>query len=234
MSPSDPAVSARTRQNPAKAASGHGMMHTRDYGTGGAYAFRERVGGVVPGYAGHRPGARDISHKMAYGGVPTFNHPRSRTPPGQGSRLDNRPTTSFQEYAQGWKVPEERPNEEYRDSVGGLLAGYTGFVPHSRTHFGSSHVGGLANVGYRAHLPQRGHEASVNGLNVQKQVDHSLRTQRTHAPVVGYQGHLPLANDAYGISYWRKGGSETERSTATTQPSGGDAHLYSAGWSRGR
>ena len=77
----DPAKSARTQLNPAKAAAGHAEMHTRNYGVGAAYTFRENVKGVMPGYAGHRPGARDISHKMAYGGVATFNPPSSRTPP---------------------------------------------------------------------------------------------------------------------------------------------------------
>ena len=50
-------------------------MCASEYGTGAAYSFRESVGGVVPGYAGHRPGARDVHHKMAFGGVPTFNDP---------------------------------------------------------------------------------------------------------------------------------------------------------------
>ena len=56
----------------------------------------------MPGYAGHRPGAQDVHHKMAYGGVPTFINPRARTPPGQGAQLSNRPTTSFQEMGCGW------------------------------------------------------------------------------------------------------------------------------------
>ena len=121
----------------------------RSYGTGGSYTFRERVGGVLPGYTGHRPGARDVHHKMAFGGVPTFNHPRSPVPPGQGEHLHNRPTTGFQEYGRGWKVPEENlSTDRFRDEVGGVLCGYTGFVPNARTHMGSSHVGGLAHGGY--------------------------------------------------------------------------------------
>ena len=57
----DPAKSARTQLNPAKAAAGHAEMHTRNYGVGAAYTFRENVKGVMPGYAGHRPGAREDS-----------------------------------------------------------------------------------------------------------------------------------------------------------------------------
>ena len=183
----DPAQSARTSLNPAKAAGGHVEMHTRNFGTGAAYTYRESVRGVVPGYAGHRPGARDVHHKMAYGGVPTFNPPSSRTPPGQGRRLDNRPTTAFQEYGRGWKVPEERPNETFRDAVGGVLAGYTGFVPSARAHFGGSHVGGLTDVGMRGHVAQRGHGSRVERLHADKELAVGARTLRTAAPVVGYQ-----------------------------------------------
>ena len=56
----DHARTARTTLNPAKAAGGHAEMNSRNYGTGAAYTFRERVGGVMPGYSGHRPGARDV------------------------------------------------------------------------------------------------------------------------------------------------------------------------------
>jgi len=209
--PSDPAKSARTTMNPAKAASGHALMHTRDYGTGASYTFRDSVGGVVPGYAGHRPGARDVHHKMAFGGVPTFNHPRLRTPPGQGARLDNRPTTNFQEYGVGWKVPEERPNENFREAVGGVLSSYGGFVPHAQSHFGSSHVGGLSNAGVRGHVAQRDHHPAVERRHADKELDLRGRTRLSAAPVVGYQGHLPKAIDAFGTSYWRSSTPDVQR-----------------------
>jgi len=211
--PADPAHQSRTQLNPAKAAGGHAMMRSRDYGTGAEYNFREAVGGVMPGYAGHRPGARDVNHKMAFGGVPTFNPPSQRTPPGQGARLDNRPTTAFHEYGVGWKMPEERGNEDFRATVGGVKVGYTGFVPGARTHHGSSHVGGLAAVGYRGHLAQRGHEAAVERMHADKELDLSQRTLRTASPVVGYQGHLPKAMDAFGTSSWRATSPDVARET---------------------
>ena len=184
----DGAKAARTMLNPAKAAAGHSMMNTREYGTGGSYEFREAVRGVVPGYAGHRPGARDVHHKMAYGGVATFNDTRgTSTPPGQGARMGNRPTTTWQETGRGWKVPEERPNENFRDAVGGVLVGYTGFVPGARTHQGASHVGGLANSGARGHDAQRGHGQEVMRNHADKKIDMTTRTLRSASAIVGYQ-----------------------------------------------
>ena len=200
----DGAAVARTTLNPAKAAGGHSMMQTRDYGTGEAYSFRERVGGVLPGYAGHRPGARDVSHKMAYGGTPQFNNPHDPPVPGQGQHLDNRASTNFQEYGKGWKVPDDTlSTDRFRDSVGGVLVGYTGFVPNARTHFGSSHVGGLSNVGRRGHVAQRGHSAHVERMQADKGLSLSARTLRTSTPAVGYQGHVPRAMDAFGMSHWK-------------------------------
>uniref|UniRef100_A0A7S2N7L8 Uncharacterized protein n=1 Tax=Haptolina brevifila TaxID=156173 RepID=A0A7S2N7L8_9EUKA len=63
-------------------------------------SHRERAGGWMVGYSGHRPGARDITHTMAGGGVPLFHRPEgSRQQLGQGIALDHRPTTAFQEIA---------------------------------------------------------------------------------------------------------------------------------------
>ena len=200
----DPASVSRRTLNPAKAAAGHSMMHTREYGTGEPFSFRERVNGVVPGSAGHRPGARDVHHKMAFGGVPTFNDSSDPPVPGQGRQLRNRPTTSFQEYGKGWKVPHETlSTDRFRDAVGGVVAGYTGFVPNARTHFGSSHVGGVSDVGRRGHFAQKGHAAQHERMQGDKELDVSARTLRSSSPAVGYQGHLPRAMDAFGISYWK-------------------------------
>ena len=43
-----------------------------------------------------------------------------------------------------WKAPAEpSPTQKYLVSSGGVKIGYTGFVPHGRKHFGSSHRGGV-------------------------------------------------------------------------------------------
>jgi len=212
--------------NPAKAAGGHAEMGSRNYGTGAAYTFRESVGGVMPGYSGHRPGARDVHHKMAFGGMPVFNDirtgmpPNRPVPPGQGAHLNNRPTTAFQEYGRGWKVPDETlSTDTFRESVGGVLCGYTGHVPNTRTHYGSSHVGGLARVGSRGHVAQRGHNGHNERMQADKELDLSARTLRAASPVVGYQGHLPKSQQNFGTSYWK---------SESPDPARTQADLYSA------
>ena len=61
----DPSSVARQTFNPCKAAAGHARMNTREYGTGEPYKFREQVGGIMPGYAGHRPGSRCTHRRPA-------------------------------------------------------------------------------------------------------------------------------------------------------------------------
>ena len=225
----DPASVARTTLNPAKAAAGHAGMHTREYGTGGAYTFREAVGGVVPGYAGHRPGARDVHHKMSFGGVPAFNPPRVSYPPGQGAHLDNNPSTHWQEIGRSWKPeePGDSKSDAFRDTVGGVLCGYTGFVPNARTHYGSAHVGGLSQVGSRGRLAQRGHSGRVERLQGDKGLEVGRRTESASAPVPGYQGHVPQAQDAFGTSHWRGVPPNAERAQSARWMSK-DARAYEA------
>ena len=110
-----------------------------------AQSFIERVGGVVPGYAGHRPQARDIVAQPACGNVPFKMEPR--TMPGQGEHLRNRPTTSWTSFltdGTGKKVMLDKPSvtDVFKHSMGGVKFGYTGHVPQARSHFGTPHHGG--------------------------------------------------------------------------------------------
>jgi hypothetical protein len=209
----DPSSLARTTLNPAKAAAGHAEMNSHNYGTGAPYTFRVRVGGVMPGYSGHRPGARDVAHRMAYGGVPTFNAAPVRRPPGQGQHLSNNPTTSWSEIGHGWKErePGDSRSDEFKGAVGGVLCGYTGFVPNARTHCGSSHVGGLADAGHRGRYAQRGHQGHVERLQGDRELNVSARTERASVPLVGYQGHVPKAMESFGTSHWRDGAVSARR-----------------------
>lgn len=201
----DPARVARVTLNPQKEAAGHAYMDTREYGTGAPYTFRQRVGGVMPGYAGHRPGSREVHNKMAFGGVPTFNPPQLRRPPGQGMALDNRPATSFHEIGRGWKdeEPGDSRTDSFRDRVGGVLVGYTGFVPNARTHCGGAHVGGLSQVGQRGRSAQRGHHGSVERLQGDRELSLSARTERACRAPPGYAGHVPRAMGSFGMSHFR-------------------------------
>lgn len=122
------------------------------------YAFLERVNGVVPGYSGFRPGAKTICFKSGYGGVPRptgssrvsdgsrewVRNPMPPPAPGQGENLSKKPTTSWMELGTEWKeAAPPSANQKYLVASGGVKMGYTGFVPHSRKHFGSSHKGGV-------------------------------------------------------------------------------------------
>ena len=126
-------------------------------GEGEAYAFLSKVNGVVPGYGGHRPGAAAVCSASAYGGVPHpkgaqchapgdwRQAPHSGLQAGQGDRLRRGcATTQWMELGTEYKPPEPpSPNQNYLAASGGVKIGYTGFVPHSRRHFGSSHRGGV-------------------------------------------------------------------------------------------
>uniref|UniRef100_A0A7S2HEH4 Ciliary microtubule inner protein 2A-C-like domain-containing protein n=1 Tax=Haptolina brevifila TaxID=156173 RepID=A0A7S2HEH4_9EUKA len=141
---------------------------------------------------------------MPFGGMPQFTPPQLTRPPGQGVQLDNRPATTWQEYGRAWKneEPGDSRTDAYRDTVNGVLVGYTGFVPNRRTHVGTAHDGGLARVGSRGRLAQRGHGGAVERLQGDKECMTNKRTERTAKPMPGYQGHVPQAIDSFGTSHW--------------------------------
>ena len=65
------------------------------------YVYADAVGGIVPGYGGHRPGSQNVHGYTAFGGVPpTLESDRA---PGQGWSIDNRSTTSFEEVGHVYK-----------------------------------------------------------------------------------------------------------------------------------
>ena len=91
-----------------------------------ARAFRERVGGIMPGYSGHHPGAREPFAGPSQGGVP-FKMEQDHTP-GQGHRLDNRPTTTWTAYVRGGdgeKMNQVAPSgtDIFRGQTGGVKLG---------------------------------------------------------------------------------------------------------------
>ena len=65
--------------------------------------FVEAVGGVLPGYAGHLPGAINTSGESTYVGVPQTLEPGLA--PGQGTlnTLQHRGTTAWQEIGEPYK-----------------------------------------------------------------------------------------------------------------------------------
>lgn len=105
------------------------------------HSYREVVGGIIPGYAGHRPGAEAIHGESAVGGVPgTLQESHA---PGQGWSVDRRDTTYFKELGADYKHHSLDKAEAFRQVVGGVKSGYHGHVPGAQNHIGSAHVGGV-------------------------------------------------------------------------------------------
>ena len=101
-------------------------------------AFSEKKSGVMPGYAGFRPGARDHYASQAYGGIV---HDGAS---GQGR--------NEQEKA-GWDKGRGGPGVDYKGIVHGLVPGYTGHVPEAICKSGTSHFGSIVPA-----AAQLGHE----------------------------------------------------------------------------
>lgn len=80
------------------------------------HGFKEAKGGMMPGYAGLKPGAKDNIASSAFAGVPL-------SPPKAAPKQDD-------------------PNS-FRAKAGGVLPGYTGFIPGAADKHGGSHYGGI-------------------------------------------------------------------------------------------
>jgi hypothetical protein len=166
------------------------------------------TGNVVPGYSGHRPG--DIHH---FGTVPRFVPPSTaqpRSPYKQDIARVHRPTTAWQEIAAPTAMPHRphqalQPTEDrtdpYKEAVGGVVAGYTGHVPGSQTHFGTpACAGGLIDAGSRPHTAQRDHEHTRLG-DLSKEFVEETSERAIHS-VPGYGGHCPGEQHAFGTTFW--------------------------------
>ena len=96
--------------------------------------YKTRVQGVMPGYGGFRPGARDECGFATVGGIKRFGQTESR-------------------------VPHVNPKPDFVDSVKGVLPGYTGYVPQAKQTHGISHYGNLqgGHHNLRPAGPQTGH-----------------------------------------------------------------------------
>lgn len=102
--------------------------------------YKQKVQGVMPGYGGFRPGARDECGAATFGGIKRF---------GQGQN----------------RGAHEAPKPDFVPQVRGVLPGYTGYVPTSKNTHGVSHYGGIAGGHHNmpASGPQKGHGNAVKG-----------------------------------------------------------------------
>lgn len=119
----------------------------------------------------------------------------------------------------GEKVAGDEGPVSYRSEVGGIIAGYSGFRPRSRDHFGESTFGKVPHfqgpktwrqestargsasqqdfglsAGYERFAPESGKYG--NSDTCQKAVtERSFRTVEARGVLPGYKGHVPRARD---------------------------------------
>ena len=141
--------------------------------------YMSHSNGCVPGYTGFRPGARDVANVTAYGRVPK-------------DMADGIKEREFH-----WERGPTEPPVSFRDTVGGVMPGYAGFVPNATEKHGTSHYGKLhPNMKEPVPLAQAGH--------ADQYVTKECAVNISSMP--GYQGHIPQARDAYGTTvHGRKG-----------------------------
>ena len=102
------------------------------------------------------------------------------------------------------------PRSPFKEVVGGVTSGYSGFMPGARFHFGTP------TTGLRGHA---GQHQSIHEPHLQRPLEQRDRTpggalsdpprlrpttQRlTSVTTVGYRGHVPDSREAHGRAAWR-------------------------------
>jgi len=146
-------------------------------------SYIQNVNGVMPGYTGYRPKSHDVFNVTAFGGIPTG--------------MDE----GMHERAYDWQRAPKPGPPSFRDSVGGILPGYTGFVPAAIDKHGTSHYGKTRPTKAMPQVPlaQAGHEEGPQNGTMRPWS--SKETSVAFGTMPGYQGHIPQARDAFGTSY---------------------------------
>ena len=158
--------------------------------------YSEKKTGVMPGYAGFRPGARDVDGIAAYGGIPHD---------GLHGVGDNEPQKA------DWDAGRMKPALDYRKAVHGIVPGYTGHVPnaidkHGTTYFGAIEKGGDQRTVDRNQLyVDDGADSGDGGTHYGAQRGHtnSLLDKCNDVGMMkksGYSGHMPASRDAFGTT----------------------------------
>jgi len=160
---------------------------------------RDKSGGVLPGYSGHVPRARDTFGATAVGGLsPDINIGKHKK---MGPMVGHAPD----EVVLG-REPAESTYPEYKDKKGGVMPGYAGFRPGSRECHGSSAFGGIERkgpTGQGADLKPAWDNYRMDGGVDYREVANGIKP--------GYTGHIPCAIGKTGTSHWGKldGGAQT-------------------------
>lgn len=162
--------------------------------------FSEKKTGVMPGYAGFRPGARDVDGVQAYGGIP---HEGAH---GHGDNPDQKAN---------WNGGLMKPGTDYRKVVHGIVPGYTGHVPNAIDKHGTTYFGAITQEGQK-----RAFSKDTLYVDPAHQLDSSdsgthWGAQRGHTNTLldkcndvgmykksGYSGHMPEARHAFGTTVY--------------------------------
>jgi len=160
--------------------------------------FSEKKTGVMPGYAGFRPGARDVDGVAACGKIP---HDGAY---GQG---DASPQKA------GWDQGRMKPDTDFRQVVHGIVPGYAGHVPNAIDKHGVTPFGKLVKAGDRRGnnadnlYIDDGADSGDGGTHFGAQRGHtdSLLDKQNDVGMLrksGYSGHMPCARDAFGTTVY--------------------------------
>jgi len=171
-------------------------------------AYDARNGGVMPNYAGHRPGARAVEATAAFGKWKGREGDDGRAIGGKPSSWMYNDTSDYageQGKATAWSAHTTGSQDSYRKQVGGVLPGYKGFVPGAIDKHGGSHFGGVRGVGkdgLNTAAIKMDDEGDFYGLN-QKGHGRDHKEHTTAGGVkAGYAGHLPGARDTWGMTHY--------------------------------
>ena len=191
---------------------------------------------ICPGYAGHTPGEIFRFGRSASFQRPEAGSERHEITPAmeqQGQRLVRlaRPTTAWEEIGTAARRQlskshsastlvdskaewSPRGTTPFKETVGGVLSGYQGYLPGAKEHFGSPATGIRSSVGQheafqrsRAPRAQRDREGRLPAREKA-----TLQPQTAHITAkanVGYQGHVPSRRETTGHSPWPGRGPES-------------------------
>lgn len=161
--------------------------------------FAEKKTGVMPGYAGFRPGARDVDGIAAYGGIP---HDGEH---GHGDVAVQKAE---------WDMGRMKADTDYRQVVHGIVPGYTGHVPNAIDKHGTTYFGALTKGGEKRQTTldqlymSDGADSGDLGTHYGAQRGHtdSLLDKCNDVSMMkksGYSGHMPASRDAFGTTVFQ-------------------------------
>jgi hypothetical protein len=153
--------------------------------------YKHAVNGVVPGYSGHMPRARDKYAGSAQGGIANAYTPPDAKGPQKGcTRPEDVIPTEFTDYI---------------SNVKGCMAGYTGFRPGARDVHNVTAFTGIPET-----FEQGNHERTFDYNRAPVQPPPSFRDS-VGGVLPGYKGHVPAAIDKHGTSHYGKTRPTPER-----------------------